>query len=164
MKSELLEIITKSAQETQKAAKILAKEILSRSEDHKALVIGLQGELGSGKTTFVQGLAKGLGIKSSITSPTFVILKKYKIPVSPAGRRATKYQLRTTNLYHIDCYRIKSKDLLDLDFKEIMKQSQNIIIIEWAERVKNTLPADTLWIRFDYLDKNKRKIIINLKN
>lgn len=143
MKFESLEIITKSAQETQKTAKVLAQEILERLEDHNALVIGLQGELGSGKTTFVQGLAKGLGIKSSITSPTFVILKRYK-----------KY------FYHIDCYRIQSKDLLDLDFKEIIEQPKNVIIIEWAERVKKILPADTLWIKFDYLDKNKRKITL----
>lgn len=143
MKSKTLEIITKSAQETQKIAKLLAKEILNRLEDHKALVIGLQGELGSGKTTFVQGLAKGLGIKNSITSPTFVILKRYK-----------KY------FYHIDCYRIKSRDLLDLDFKEIIKQPKNVIIIEWAERVKKILSRDTLWIKFGYLDKNKRKITL----
>lgn len=146
MESKTLEIITKSAQETQKTAKVLAQEILGRSEDHKTLVIGLQGELGSGKTTFVQGLAKGLGIKKPITSPTFVILKKYKI--------------RATNFYHIDCYRIQSEDLLDLDFKEIINQPQNIIVIEWAERVKKILPADTLWIKFEYLNLNERKITL----
>jgi len=62
-------------------------------------------------------------------------------------------------LYHIDCYRIKSKDLLELDFKEIIKQSGNIVVIEWAERIKKVLPKDVIWMKFEYLDKDKRKII-----
>ena len=154
MKSELLEIITKNTEQTQKAAKVLAQEIRNQSEQRKeALVIGLEGELGSGKTTFVQGLAKGLGIKDKLTSPTFVIMKKYKL-------RTTSYKIRATNFYHIDCYRIKSRDLLDLDFKEIIKQPKNVIIIEWAERVKKILPQDTLWIKFEYLNLNERKITL----
>ncbi len=134
------EIITKSSQEMKKVGRVLAQEILS-GNNKNVLVIGLEGDLGSGKTTFVQGLAKGLGIKDKITSPTFVIIKKYSF------------------LYHIDCYRIKDKDLLELDFNEIIKTPGNLIIIEWAERVKKILPKDTLWMKFEYLDKNKRRII-----
>ncbi len=126
----------------QKVGKYLSNEILKEIlENKKAIVIGLEGDLGSGKTTFVQGIAKGLGIKGKITSPTFVIMKKYDF------------------LYHIDCYRIKSKDLLELDFKEIIKQSGNIVVIEWAERIKKVLPKDVIWMKFEYLDKDKRKII-----
>lgn len=135
------EIITKSAQEMQKVGGVLAQEILL--ENNKiALVIGLEGDLGSGKTTFVQGLAKGLGIKDKVTSPTFVIMKRYDF------------------FYHIDCYRIKDKDLLELDFKEIISQSKNIIVIEWAERVKKILPKNTLWLKFEYLGKDERKIVL----
>jgi len=134
-----IEISIQSGKEMQKIGMILAKEILFE-KNRKALVIGLEGDLGSGKTTFVQGLAKGLGIKDKVTSPTFVIMKEYDF------------------LYHIDCYRIKSKDLLELDFKEIINQTNNIIVIEWAERVKKILPKNTIWMKFEYIDENKRKI------
>jgi len=142
---ESKEIITKSDIETQELAKKMAQEMLVRN-NQEALVIGLEGDLGSGKTTFIQGVAKGLGIKDKITSPTFVIMKKYGF------------------FYHIDCYRIKSKDLLELGFKEIISQPDNIIMIEWADRVKDVLPKNTIWMKFEYLDKDKRKILVNTEN
>jgi len=146
MRSETLRIVTKSAQETKKAGEFLAQEMI---KGKKTLIIGLEGELGSGKTTFIQGMAKGLKIKERITSPTFVIMRKFKFePVSHL-----KY------FYHIDCYRVQSKDLLDLGFKEIVSQP-NMVVIEWAEKIKKILPKDTFWIRFEYLDKDKRKIIL----
>jgi len=145
-----VEIITESAKETQKIGEFLAQEIINReSEKTKALIVGMEGDLGSGKTTFIQGMARGFKIKELITSPTFVILRKYKIPI-----------LKTSNLYHIDCYRIGPEDLDDLDFKEIINDSQNIVVIEWAEKIKKSLPLDILWIKFDYLGRNKRQIII----
>lgn len=135
----MLEIISQSPAQTQKIAKLLAEEILKSSwPNKKALIIGLQGDLGSGKTTFVQGLAKGLGIKEKITSPTFVILKKF--------------QIKNYNFYHIDCYRINSpEEIKDLGLQEIINQSKNIVVIEWAERIKKILPKNTLWIKFEYL-------------
>jgi len=145
-----IEIITESAKKTQKIGEFLAQEIInSKSERKKALIVGLEGDLGSGKTTFIQGMASGFKIKEPITSPTFVILRKYKIPKSKA-----------LSLYHIDCYRIESKDLDDLDFKEIIQNSQNVVVVEWAEKIKKSLPLDTLWMKFEYIDKNKREIII----
>jgi len=138
-----MEIITKSAEETQKVGRFLAEEFIkNKPNKNKAVIIALEGDLGGGKTTFIQGFAKGLKIKDKITSPTFVIMKKYNF------------------LYHIDCYRIKDKDLLELDFKEIINNNKNIVVIEWAERVKKILPQNALWLKFEYLDKNKRKIII----
>jgi tRNA threonylcarbamoyladenosine biosynthesis protein TsaE len=154
MKPETLEIITESASETQKVGEILAKEIIGQpaKKNKKALAIGLEGELGSGKTTFIQGLAKGLGIKERITSPTFVIFKKFNF------RLASHLQY----FYHIDCYRLNfAQELLDLGVKEIINQPESLIVIEWAERVKKILPQDTWWIRFEYLDKDKRKIILS---
>lgn len=154
----MIEMITKNEQETKKAARLLAQEIIKKPLKTKgAVVIGLEGELGSGKTRFVQGFARGLGIRQRLTSPTFVILRRHAIPASPAGGRDKQY----ANLYHIDCYRLnKSKDLLDLDFKEITNNSQNITIIEWAEKVKKILPRDAIWIRFRIISDKERKIKI----
>jgi len=144
------EIITKTAQETKKIGQDLAEKIAkSQSKDNQALVIGLEGELGSGKTTFIQGLAQGLDVEEAITSPTFVILKMIELK-----------QGKWEYFYHIDCYRINNPgDLLDLDFKEIINQS-NIVVVEWAERIKEILPKNTKWIRFEYLSQNERKIIL----
>lgn len=141
--------ITSSAKETRKIGEILAEEII-KTEKKQALIIGMEGELGSGKTTFIQGLAKGLGIKEKITSPTFVILKKYKI---------SSRIIKNAFFFHIDCYRIKSKDLLELGFEEIAGNPQNIIVIEWGGRVKKIL-KNVLWIKFEYLGKNKRGITV----
>lgn len=144
------EIITKTAQETKKIGRDLAAKIVkSKSKDNQALVIGLEGDLGSGKTTFIQGLAQGLGIKEPITSPTFVILKMIELK-----------QGKWNYFYHIDCYRISNpEDLLDLDFKEIINQP-SIVVIEWAERVKEILPQNARWIKFEYLSQNERKITL----
>ncbi|OGZ36003.1 MAG: tRNA (adenosine(37)-N6)-threonylcarbamoyltransferase complex ATPase subunit type 1 TsaE [Candidatus Portnoybacteria bacterium RIFCSPLOWO2_01_FULL_43_11] len=142
-----LEIITENEKETQKAGKFLAEELFKKTSRKKAAVIALKGELGSGKTAFVKGMAQGFGVKEKIISPTFVVLKKYGI--------------KNINFYHIDCYRLVGpKDLIDLDFKEIINDSENIIAVEWAERVREILPGNSLWVKFEHWGKNKRKIII----
>ncbi|MBL7155061.1 MAG: tRNA (adenosine(37)-N6)-threonylcarbamoyltransferase complex ATPase subunit type 1 TsaE [Candidatus Portnoybacteria bacterium] len=150
MRSETLRIVTKSAKETKKVGEFLAQEII---KSKKTLIIGCQGELGSGKTTFIQGMAKGLEIRERITSPTFVIFKKFKLRSTPH----LKY------FYHIDCYRVQSKDLLDLGFKEIISQP-NLVVIEWAEKIKKILPKDTFWIKFKHLDQDKRRISLRITN
>jgi tRNA threonylcarbamoyladenosine biosynthesis protein TsaE len=139
------QFITQNQKQTQGLAKILAREILKYKNTKKnALVFGLVGNLGAGKTTFIQAFAKGLGIRSKITSPTFVLMKKYG------------------NLYHIDCYRIKDyKDILTLDFQEIVSNPKNIIMIEWAEKIRKILPQDTIWIKFDIIERTSRKIKIS---
>jgi tRNA threonylcarbamoyladenosine biosynthesis protein TsaE len=146
-----MEFITYTAQETQKlAAKLIGD--LTRRKTKGAAVLALQGELGAGKTTFVQGLAKALKIKERVLSPTFVIMKRFKI-----------YDLRFMNLHHIDCYRIKnSKELMQLGFKEIIKEPKNLVVIEWAEKVKKILPKEAVWIKFEQAGEDERKIqIIN---
>lgn len=142
---EMRKILTRSQRETSKLARILAQEIIKKPLKTKvALIIGLEGELGSGKTTFIKGFAKGLGIKKRLTSPSFVLMKKYK------------------NFYHIDCYRIKNpKDILNLDFKEIISNPQNIIVIEWAEKLRKILSTDTIWIHFKIVSDKQRRIIIS---
>lgn len=139
---------TKNFLKTENFGEEMAKKIL-KSSLPQAVVIGLLGDLGSGKTTFSKGFAKGLEVKEKILSPTFVILKRFKIA-----------KCKHKNFYHLDCYRIeKEKEILDLGFKEIISNSQNIVCIEWADKIKNILPTDTLFLHFEMIDKNTRKII-----
>jgi tRNA threonylcarbamoyladenosine biosynthesis protein TsaE len=147
-------ITTNSAQETQKAAQALAVLVKKAKRTH-ALVIGLRGNLGSGKTTFAQGFAKGLGITERVLSPTFFIVKQYKL-------QDTRYKLQT--LYHVDCYRLqKPKELLDLGWKEIMQNPKSIVLVEWPDKVKTSIPKDTIWIFFHHKNKkeNQRRIFFS---
>ena len=106
-------IITKSSTQTQKLGESLAKKLKGSN------LICLEGDLGGGKTTFVQGLARGLGIKERITSPTFVLMKRFAINnKSRLCRGFSMKSKRFTHFYHIDCYRIKNfRELLELGFK-----------------------------------------------
>jgi len=155
------ENITSSSIQTKKLGERFAKEILDKKPKKTAFVIGLEGELGGGKTTFLQGFARGLGVKEKVLSPTFVIMKKFKIhPVIRLGAPSDDgAKTKREYLIHIDCYRIqKSKELLDLGFKEIVSNPKNIIAVEWADRIRKIMPKDTLWIKFDFIDRRKRKI------
>lgn len=157
-----MEIITKTAKETQRVAKILAKEIIKMPVMEKgALVLILSGELGAGKTTFVQGFVAGLGIKEEVSSPTFLIMKKIELHKHDLRLKTKDLSLKTKfkNLYHLDCYRLKNeKDLIDLDIKEIIEDRENIILIEWPERIKKILPKDLIKINFEYKSLKERLI------
>lgn len=142
--------ITKNQKETIKLGEKLAKRILEERKNKTAIVLALEGEIGAGKTTFLKGFAKGLKIKEKILSPTFLIIRRIPLKIS-------KYR----NFYHIDCYRIKKKDeVLSLDFKGIIKDAQNIVAIEWPQKIKKFLPKKALRISFKIFKKNKRRIII----
>jgi len=133
---------TENSKQTQKLGEMLAKEIKSDN------IVCLEGNLGTGKTTFAQGFLKGLGVRGPYTSPTFVILKYYK-----------SRKLKTINIFHIDAYRVSAKDILNLGWQEIVARKDNIIIIEWADRIKKIIPRRSIWIKFQWLSENKRKII-----
>lgn len=149
-----MQYITNSEKETKKLAEKIAKKYQSK---RSVLVIGLTGELGSGKTTFVQGFAKGLGINEKIISPTFVLIRQHKIP-------KTKKML-----YHIDLYRIDDEEQMkDIGIKDLLNDKQpafgrtnHFILIEWAEKAKEFLPQRTTFINFEILDNHKRRITIN---
>lgn len=133
-------IITNSYEETQKLGSDFAQKLDSVS------VLALYGDLGSGKTTFIQGLAKGLGIKNKIISPTFIIMRSYDI--------------NPKTFYHVDLYRIKDeKDIRDLGLIELMRDPQNLFAIEWPEKIEKSLPEKRINLFFEYIDENKRKII-----
>lgn len=135
---------------TKQFAMRMAKDIVSVKSNH-ARVIALSGNLGAGKTTFVQGFAQTLGIKTPIQSPTFVLMKIYSLE--------KKY---LKHLIHIDAYRIESpQELEHLGFHELLNDKDGVILIEWADRIKKILPKDTMWIRFLHGKKiNERFITI----
>ena len=146
--------LTESPSQTKTIGKTLAEEIVKSGNGKKALVLGLRGYLGGGKTTFMQGFAKGLKIKEKVLSPTFIIMRKFKINSSGFDF-----------LYHFDCYRcLSEEEVINIDFKKIINNPKNIVVIEWAEKIKSLLPKTTLWIDFDFIDCNKRKIVINFRN
>ena len=167
--------VTKSAKQTQKIGEKLAKEIVSPTtflnsgerwgrglsvKKNKAIVLAMEGDLGGGKTTFIQGFAKGLRIKENITSPTFVILKKFEICRYPISKK-TRNRI-STNFYHIDAYRLeKPEDLIDLGIENILLDSSNIVAIEWSEKIQKILPKDAVKIKFEFVDESTRKISIN---
>ncbi len=155
-----MEHVTKSPEETKNLGHFLING-LSFEKRKGAIVIALEGELGAGKTTFVQGLARLLGIEAKIKSPTFNLIKKYHIKL-PKRLQKTKLKILNSRfLYHLDCYRLKNhKDLLVLGIKDILKNKENVLLIEWPERVKKILPPKHIRIKFDHINKNTRKIII----
>lgn len=134
--------VTNNYKETQKIGERLAKTI------KPPIILALISDLGGGKTTFTQGLAKGLGIKNIITSPTFVLEKIYNIPKK-------KY-----NLHHYDLYRIDPDDIL---IDEILENAKdNIVVIEWADKIKDQLPKkEVIKIKFKLIGDNKRQIKIS---
>ncbi len=125
------------------------KELTSSLTPQKtgATVLALHGDLGAGKTTFVQTLAGELGIEESVMSPTFVIEKVYALP---------KKNKLFKKLIHIDAYRIEdSKELTQLGWDDIVSDPKNIIAVEWAERVTDILPKSTINIALSHPTQSK---------
>ena len=129
-----------------------AKEIVSitKSNNTRATVLTLKGDLGSGKTTFTKFVAEILGVKDIVTSPTFVIQKVYNLE----GQLFDK-------MVHIDAYRLESGEgLKSIGWDDLINNSRNIILVEWPEKVLKDLPENTIKISFETLDENTRKIIL----
>jgi tRNA threonylcarbamoyladenosine biosynthesis protein TsaE len=133
------------------AAKMLAvlNENVSAVGYKKAVIVGLSGDLGSGKTTFSQCVAELLGIAENVTSPTFVIEKIYK----------TKDVGRFETFIHIDAYRLESgKEIETLGFKNIINAPNTLVFIEWPEKIEEVLPSDSTMVKFKFIDENTREI------
>ncbi len=179
------QVISSSPLQTKSIAKALAKTLLESQQKKGATVVALAGELGSGKTMFTQGFAKGLGVRGHVLSPTFLIIKEYEIssldsrrggrnttqsydgsPHRMIGAKSetnTKYKIQNTKyFYHIDCYRLgnPAKELLRLGFKKIIADPHAIVVVEWADRIKSIIPKDTLWLTFSHGGQNQRTITI----
>lgn len=137
-----MEVITKNARETQSLGEKIGRRL------KKGAVLALSGDLGSGKTTFIQGLARGLGVKKRIISPTFVFMRQYPL-VGGA-------------FYHVDLYRIERvEEARGLGLEEIFADPKAIVAIEWAEKIDKILPRERTDIFFEYSGEKERKIKIS---
>ena len=141
-----MEILTQSAEETKECGTRFA-DTLTGGE-----VIALSGDLGAGKTHFIQGLAQGLGLKARITSPTFIIMRDYDLQ-------------KDKHFYHVDLYRLEEnidRELGNLGITDLWGRKENIFAIEWAEKAKDFLPENAIWVKIEDLGEEKRKITINI--
>jgi tRNA threonylcarbamoyladenosine biosynthesis protein TsaE len=112
-------------------------------------VIGLEGDLGAGKTTLAQGIASGWGSYDSVTSPTFVLVNVYR-------------RLDQNQLFHLDAYRILSQEeAIDLDLDSMLAQGP--LMVEWADRIEEALPKDFLWIRMKLINDEQRDFIVHAR-
>lgn len=150
-----VKLITKNLEETHDAAKDFVASLNAMAASGQiregAVVIGLSGDLGSGKTAFVQGIAKHFGIKNKIVSPTFVIQKRYEMKNHPHFK----------NLIHIDAYRLeKPEEILRIGWHDLIKEKGNVIFIEWPENIESFLPTGHKKIVFEFIDPETRKLEI----
>ena len=118
---------------------------LGRNFDVSQRVIELIGDVGVGKTTFVRGLAEGLGVKEAISSPSFTISKTYALPGGG-------------NLVHYDFYRLAEPGLMKEDLEENINNPENIVVVEWADSVAEMLPDEQRKVYINYVDENTREI------
>lgn len=121
---------------------------------HQATVVGIEGELGAGKTTLVQALGRALGVKEPITSPTFVFWKRY--PVQDSGRRVLPVPWR--QLYHFDLYRLdKMKELESLNWQTVINEPGALVLVEWPERAGAALPVNSIIVTLKRVSANENQ-------
>jgi tRNA threonylcarbamoyladenosine biosynthesis protein TsaE len=140
-------MLSKSTKETEKIAKIFLNKLLKNEKRPKgALIVGLSGDLGTGKTAFTKSAAKHLGIKDRVFSPTYVIMKKYPI-------KSGKHKF----FFHIDAYRLKNeKELINLGWEEIINNKEHLVFIEWPENIKKAIPSNSKFVFIKHKDNKHR--------
>ena len=144
-----MKYVSNSIEDTQKLATQLAEK--SAKGGIGPLVFALMGELGAGKTMFVKAFAKALGVESPVTSPTFILMRPYEIAFG-------RYKM----LYHIDAYRIDSyEDFSPAGLGEILDDDDSVVIIEWADRVRELIPDNAIWIHIKHTGENTREIEVS---
>ena len=130
---------TRFVEETFALGRRLALELRPRD------VVGLSGELGAGKTVLVKAIAKAVGVRQPVTSPTFTLIHEHK--TNPP-------------LYHIDLYRLSSEqEAIDIGIEDYL-DGGGICLVEWAERIQSLLPARTIWIHIEVLSETTRRFTI----
>ncbi|OGF22222.1 tRNA (adenosine(37)-N6)-threonylcarbamoyltransferase complex ATPase subunit type 1 TsaE [Candidatus Falkowbacteria bacterium RBG_13_39_14] len=173
--------ISHNEQDTKKIGKKISAKLKGGE------VLALHGDLGAGKTVLAKGIAEGLGYKKIVNSPTFVLMKVYKINCSTSAHTGKvngvdvvhaadekKFEIRNLkleikknpmilkNICHIDTYRISdAREIEDIGALEFFGNPQTVSIVEWPEKIKKLLPQDTIWIELKYgKGENEREIVI----
>lgn len=137
------EVISRSPTQTRRIGMRLG-EMLQPGD-----VIGLEGNLGAGKTTLVQGIASGWGSYDSVSSPTYVLINVYR-------------RLDRKQLFHLDAFRLMSpEEAIDLDIDTMLDQGP--LLVEWADRIKEALPEDYLWINMRFINDEQRDFIVDAR-
>lgn len=131
----------------------IARDIIQKSKEHngnQATIIALHGDLGAGKTTLVQNISKILGVKENIISPTFVIMKGYILNDDYFKK-----------LVHIDAYRLEdSREIIKLGWGELIKDRENLILLEWPEKIGDHLPKGSIKVEISHINENEREVKI----
>ena len=142
-------MISKSLLETEAVAAKTARALARLSPSTTATVIGLTGDLGTGKTSFTKALLRELGVKEQVTSPTFIIFRRYSLADLPFK-----------NVFHFDFYRLEEeKELIPLGWQEIVSNSENLLLVEWPEKIASALPSVVPTIRFVHCGADTRSIV-----
>lgn len=133
-------VITESAEETMALAADLARKL--RDGD----VVALVGALGTGKTTFVKGLARGLFIPEEVLSPSFLLARTYQ------GNKP---------LHHLDLYRVReARELAEVGLHELLPPEEGVTAVEWADRFPDVIPKGAIWVFFEHIGMDRRRITI----
>lgn len=141
--SHSLEIISRSPEQTRRVGMRLGALL------HPGDLVALEGDLGSGKTTLVQGIAAGWGSLDPVSSPTFVIVNVYR-------------HSEGVHLFHVDAYRLDGPtEAIELDLENMLDEGP--MVVEWAERVKAVLPEHGLWVQLHYIDDVQRDLIFSAR-
>ena len=137
------EVISRSPTQTRRIGMRLGEMLLPGD------VIGLEGNLGAGKTTLVQGIASGWGSYDSVSSPTYVLVNVYR-------------RLDHKQLFHLDAFRLASpEEAIDLDIDAMLDQGP--LLVEWADRIEEALPEDLLWVNMRFINDEQRDFIVHAR-
>lgn len=143
-----MRVICQNESELRSVAEALLREVIMPKAGG-VCVIGLEGDLGAGKTSFTKHLCELLSIQEIVTSPTFVIQKSYDISALDGFKK----------LVHIDVYRLdRGEELLTIGWNELLKESGVIVCVEWPKHVESVLPTDTHRVQFTYVNETTREI------
>lgn len=146
--TKMKKIVIKSPAEMEKFSRAVAKSLKG------GVVLALTGELGAGKTSFVKGLAKALGIRRIVQSPTFLLMKCYPTP------KAIRAKKNIHDFCHVDAYRIKKDhELMAIGFVEHLEDDGTVMVVEWANLVQKLIPPEALWIDFEHGERMLERIV-----